>query len=295
MKASAPGKIFLFGEHAVVYGKKALVTAIDLRCFAEVKKRDDFRISSPLGITGIDFKKHPYISHAVKRFMEVKEIKGADIEVKSQIPIASGLGSSSAVTVSVLKALDAEFETSLTDEDIYEMARKVELDVQGIGSGTDPFLSTYGGCWLIPDRKPVSIGKFYFLVVNTFEESITGEMVRKVAKLKETFPEVVDSIMDAIGGLTISAIPYLEKRDIDSISTLMFMNQCLLKSLGVSSDKIDTIVSELNSMGIASKLTGAGGGGCVIGIGSNEKLTEATKKFSTAFFVKPEKEGVRIE
>jgi mevalonate kinase len=120
-------------------------------------------------------------------------------------------------------------------------------------------------------------------------------MVRKVAKLKETFPEVVDSIMDAIGGLTISAIPYLEKRDIDSISTLMFMNQCLLKSLGVSSDKIDTIVSELNSMGIASKLTGAGGGGCVIGIGSNEKLTEATKKFSTAFFVKPEKEGVRIE
>jgi mevalonate kinase len=295
MKASAPGKIFLFGEHAVVYGKKALVTAIDLRCFADVKKRDDFRISSPIGITGLDFEKHPYISYAIKRFMEIKEIKGADIEIKSQIPVASGLGSSSAVTVSVLKALDAEFEASLTNEEIYEIARKVELDVQGIGSGTDPFISTYGGCWLIPDRKPVNIGKVYFLVINTEEKSITGDMVKKVASLRKEFPDVVDSIMSAIGGITSVAIPHLENLNNDKISKLIRMNQCLLKSIGVSSEKIDEIVMKLNSLGIPSKLTGAGGGGCVIAIGDLEKLTEVTKVFPNAFFVKPEKEGAKVE
>jgi mevalonate kinase len=295
MKASAPGKIFLFGEHAVVYRKKALVTAINLRCYAEVRKREGFRISSPLGITGIDYEKHPYISYAIKRFSEFKNIEGADIEIKSQIPVASGLGSSSAVTVAVLKALDSEFEAHLTDEDIFEIARKVELDVQGIGSGTDPFVSTFGGGWLIPDREPVKIGNIVFLVINTGISSITGDMVKKVAKLKDEFPDIVEAIMDAIGSITISSIPELEKMNLNAISKLMFINQCLLKAIGVSNEKIDEIVSELNSMGIASKLTGAGGGGCVIGLASADILSDATRKFDLAFFVKPEKEGVKIE
>ncbi|RLI80742.1 mevalonate kinase, partial [Archaeoglobales archaeon] len=260
MKASAPGKIFLFGEHAVVYGKRALVTAINLRCFATVKKRDDFRISSPLGITGLDYENHPYISHAIRRFTEFKKIKGVDVEIESQIPIASGLGSSSAVTVSVLKALDAEYETGLTDEEIYEIARKVEIDVQGIASGTDPFISTYGGCWLIPERRPIKIGDIHFLVIDTGIKSITGEMVKKVAELKEEFPEVVEGIMDSIDKITVAAIPEVDRMDLAAISKLMFINQSLLNAIGVSTRKIDEIVAELNSMGIASKLTGAGGG-----------------------------------
>jgi|Deesub1362B_J571_1020462.scaffolds.fasta_scaffold00539_11 mevalonate kinase len=295
MKASAPGKIFLFGEHAVVYGKRALVTAINLRCFATVKKRSDFRISSSLGITGLDYEKHPYISYAIRRFTEFKKINGADIEIESQIPIASGLGSSSAVTVSVLKALDAEYEAGLTNEEIYEIAKKVELDVQGIASGTDPFISTYGGCWLIPERKPVKIGNIYFLVIDTGIKSITGDMVKKVAELRREFQEIVDGIMDVIDKITVAAIPNLDKMDLTSISKLMFINQALLNAIGVSTKTIDEIVAELNSMGIAAKLTGAGGGGCVIGVGEIDMLTKATERFKSAFFVKSEKEGARIE
>jgi mevalonate kinase len=295
MRASAPGKVFLFGEHAVVYRRRALVTAINLRCFAEVRKRTDFRISSPLGITSLDFEKHPYVSHAIKRFSEVKSIEGADIEIKSDIPIASGLGSSAAVTVAVLKALDAEFETNLSDEEIYEIARRVELDVQGIASGTDPFISTYGGCWLIPQREPIQIPKIDILVVDTGIKSITGEMVRKVAELKESFPGVVEKIMDAIDEITLAAVSKLEKLEFESIYMLMMMNQNMLKALGVSTTEIDWIVEELRSMGIASKLTGAGGGGCVIGLGSVELTNEAKEKFKSAVIVRPEREGARVE
>ncbi|AGK60558.1 mevalonate kinase [Archaeoglobus sulfaticallidus PM70-1] len=295
MIASAPGKLFLFGEHAVVYKKKAIVTAINLRCFAKVSKRDEFRISSPLGVTGLDFNIHPYISHAILRFREVRDIRGADIEIKSQIPPASGLGSSSAVTVAVLKALDAEFEAALTNEEIYEMARMVELDVQGIGSGTDPFLSTYGGSWIIPDRSPLNLGKIHFLIIDSGIKSYTKEMVNGVASLRERYPEVIDAVMDAIGKVSESAIPALENRDYDKIFDLFRINQCLLKAIGVSRREIDEMIAKLEELGISAKITGAGGGGCIIGLGEKDALTKATEIFGNAFFVKPEKEGVRIE
>ncbi len=297
MRASAPGKIFIFGEHAVVYGKRALVTAINLRCFANVKKRNGFRIISPLGTSGLDFERHPYISHAIRRFTKIKDIKGADIRIDSQIPIASGLGSSSAVTVSVLKALDAEYEAGLTDEEIYEIAREVELDVQGIASGTDPFISTHGGCWLIPERKPVKIGDVKFVVIDTGMKSITGEMVRKVAELRQKFPEIVDGIMDVIDRITLTAISEVKliQGSISKLMHLMFINQALLSAIGVSTKEIDKIVAELNSLGIASKLTGAGGGGCVIGVGEPDRLMKVKDRFKSAFFVNPETEGVRME
>ena len=291
MIASAPAKVILFGEHAVVYKKHALVTAVSLRCYANVKKSSRYRISSPLGTTTLDFEVHPWISYAIKNFSEIREIRGVEVSIKSEIPIASGLGSSAAVTVSVLKALDAEFEAGLSDEDIFEIAKKVEIDVQGIGSGTDPFVSTFGGTWLIPEKKELNFKDFDILIVDTNEKSITAEMVKKVAELRNRHPEIVDSIFDAIDSISLKASNTLESlKNVESLRELVFINQCLLKAIGVSSKKIDEIVELLNKKGIAAKLTGAGGGGCVIGIGNLENV-----KLKNSFIVRTEREGVRLE
>jgi mevalonate kinase len=292
--ASAPAKIILFGEHAVVYKRHAVVTAINLRCYAEAKKSNEIKIVSPLGVTGLDFDVHPYVSYAIKRFSEVKPINGVEIKIDSEIPIASGLGSSAAVTVAVLKALDGEFDAGLSDEEIYELARKVELDVQGIGSGTDPFISTFGGAWLIPEREPVEIGKIRLLVVNTGESSITAEMVRKVAELRERHPDIIERIFDAIDAIAIKSVKALEDLDLDMLSELVFLNQCMLKAIGVSTAKIDEIVERLAGFGISAKLTGAGGGGCVIGIGNDEALKVASKEVG-GFLVEAGAEGARFE
>lgn len=293
MRASAPAKIILFGEHAVVYKKHALVTAVNLRCYADVKKSSNFKIISPLGTTSLDFEIHPWISFAIKNFSKIKPIDGVEVSIKSEIPIASGLGSSAAVTVSVLKALDVEFETGLTNDEIYEIARKVELDVQRVGSGTDPFISTFGGMWLIPERKKLNFKDFDILVVNTNEESVTSEMVRKVAELRDKYPEIIDPIFDAIDRITLEAVEVFDKSSMieeNKLAELIFLNQCLLKAIGVSSRKIDEIVENLDKQGIAAKLTGAGGGGCVIAIGNVKNVN-----LENSFIVKPEKEGVRIE
>lgn len=282
MIASAPGKIILFGEHSVVYGRHALVSAINLRCKVEAKKSNKFRITSPLGVTGLDFDVHPYISFAIKRFCEFKKVNGVEITTISEIPIASGLGSSAAVTVATLKAISEEFGANLSDEEIFEIAKKVEIDVQGRASGIDPFISTFGGSWIFPERKKVNLS-FQFFVMKLWERS-TKAMVEKVAKLREKYPEVIERIFDAIDAISLKA-PIC---GLDEFEDLIHINQSLLRAIGVSSAEIDEIVSKLEKDGFKVKLTGAGGGGCIFGIFRN-------KKPNGSFLVKPETEGVRIE
>jgi mevalonate kinase len=284
MRASAPGKIILFGEHAVVYGKHALVSAINLRCHVEAKKSSSIRITSQLGTTSLDFDIHPYVSYAIRRFKEVKDIPGVEIKIKSEIPVGSGLGSSAAVTVATLKALDAEFGVDLSDEDLYELARLVELDVQGKASGTDPFISTFGGSWLIPERERVNV-PYNLFVINLGQKS-TAEMVSKVAELRERHREVIDRIFDAIDEITVEASKNVHDRKM--LEELISINQSLLRALGVSTPQIDRIISELEEKGIKAKITGAGGGGCIFGIADREIPFNCLK-------VKCENEGVRIE
>jgi len=291
MRASAPGKAFLFGEHAVVYGRHALVTAINLRCYVDASKGSGIRITSPLGTTSLDYEVHPYVSFAIKRFSEIKKIDGVKITIESEIPVASGLGSSAAVTVATLAALNAEFEAGLDREGIFELARKVELDVQGVGSGTDPFVSTFGGAWQIPERKPVDLD-MAFLVVDTGEKSITSEMVGGVAERRKNLPQVYEKIFDAIDAVAFVAIRNVS--DQRRYPELFRINQALLRAIGVSSRKIEELVEKLEGFGVAAKLTGAGGGGCVIGIGEEDKLMNAARELG-GMIVRTEKEGVRIE
>lgn len=268
MIASAPGKVILFGEHAVVYKRHALVSAINLRCYAKAEKYDSIVIESPLGKTGLDFEKQPYVSWAIKRFSEIKPIKGVYIKIWSDIPIASGLGSSSAVTVSVLKALSLLYDVDLDREEIFEIARKVELDVQGLGSGTDPFISTFGGTWLIPERRRVKAKKMDLTVIYTGKPSVTSEMVRKVAELRERYRDVVEKLFDAIDSITLSGVRFVESRDFDGLSYLFKVNNLLLKALDVSCSEIDNVIEKLERIGIPAKITGAGGGGSVIALGN---------------------------
>jgi len=283
MIASAPGKAIIFGEHSVVYGKHAVVSAINLRCYAKAEKSREIKIVSNFGETSLDFKGfHAYISYAIKRFQEVKPISGVKIQVKSQIPPASGLGSSSATTVSVLHAMNAEFEAGLSRDEIFELARRVELDVQGIGSGTDPFISTFGGSWILPEKKEFKT-ELEFSVINSGKPSVTAEMVRKVRVLKDRYPEIINPILDSMDSIALSGSLALEKNDLSKVSELFRINQSLLRALGVSTPEIDEIVAEVEKKGYSAKITGAGGGGCLLTTGEGEMR------------IKLSSEGVRLE
>ena len=108
---SAPGKVFLFGEHAVVYGKPGIAMAIKPRVFVTV--RDTKRPQRA---------KSPYIDSC----FEAMEVMGS-VYINSQIPSSSGLGSSAAVTVATLSAINDEFRLNKTREDIANMAFEIPV------------------------------------------------------------------------------------------------------------------------------------------------------------------------
>ncbi len=295
VRFSAPGKVIISGEHSVVYGRHALVTAVSLRCHVTVEEGEKLEICSRLGITGIDFEVHPYVSMAVL-VLEEKFGRFADrprIKIESEIPIASGLGSSAAVTVASLGALSRFYELDLSRDEIFELAKEVELRVQGKASGVDPFVSTYGGGWLMPEKSRVEFDA-EMLVVDSGESSVTAEMVKKVAELREDMKDVVEKIFDSMDAITLKIKESLEKRD-DRLRDLFRMNHCMLKAIGVSTPELDRIVDKLESLGLAAKLTGAGGGGCVLAVGDRNSIEGAFSSFKKAIMLRPEKEGLREE
>ncbi len=272
MIASAPGKVIIFGEHSVVYGKHAVVSSISKRCYVKAEKHSDFVISSQFGRTKLDFSgKHSYISYAIKRFSEVKKINGAKIIVNSEIPPDSGLGSSAAVTVATLTALNAEFEAGLSSEQIFELAKAVEIDVQGIASGIDPFICTYGGNWVLPEKRRFETN-IEFGLIESGESSVTAEMVKRVAELRKRYPNIVNKILDTMDYIAIEGAYALEKNDVKHIETLFKINQSLLRALGVSTPNIDRIIADLEKKGCAAKITGAGGGGMILTTGCGDKI-----------------------
>ncbi len=266
---SAPGKIYLFGEHAVVYGKRAIASAINLRTTATVRESNKTTITSLLGTTGIDYTVHPYIS----RCIESLGIPAVSIKIDSEIPVGSGLGSSAAAVIATLGALNAEFDLGMTRTAIAEVGHAIEREVQGAASPTDTFVSTMGGTTMItPEGSPPVSAKLRLIdcdivIGDTREFSSTKELVGNVRILHDRYPAIMNPIFDTIDRLSEIGVPLIERGDYRGVGELMNINHGLLDAIGVGSAKISALVYAARSAGAyGAKITGAGGGGCIVAL-----------------------------
>jgi mevalonate kinase len=249
---SAPGKVFLFGEHAVVYGKPGIAMAIKPRVFVTVRKsRRPQRAKSP------------YIDGC----FDAMGVVGS-VYINSQIPSSSGLGSSAAVTVATLSAINDEFALGKNREDIANMAFEIEKTVQkGRASPTDTTVSTYGGIVLIcgGSRRRLAPQNIHMVIGDSLVSHSTAKMVEQVADLKKQSPEIVDPILDAIEGVSLAAIHHLANHK--ELGRYMNMNHALLEALGVGHSQLSRLVLAARSAGaFGAKITGAGGGGCMVAL-----------------------------
>jgi len=249
---SAPGKVFLFGEHAVVYGKPGIAMAIKPRVFVTVRKsRRPQRAKSP------------YIDGC----FDAMGVIGS-VYINSQIPSSSGLGSSAAVTVATLSAINDEFAVGKSREDIANMAFEIEKTVQkGRASPTDTTVSTYGGIVLISggSRRRLAPQNMYLVIGDSLVSHSTSRMVEQVADLKKQNPEIVDPILDAIEGVSLAAIHHLSNPR--ELGRYMNINHALLDALGVGHPQLSRLVLAARSAGaFGAKITGAGGGGCMVAL-----------------------------
>lgn len=289
---SAPGKIYLFGEHAVVYGEPAIACAVELRTRVSARRSDAIRISSVLGTTGLDFEVHPYVSSAIKKLGSMN----VAIEISSDIPAGSGIGSSAAVTIATLSAINIKFGLGYDIEKLAAMGHEIEKEVQGAASPTDTFVSTFGGVVEIPSRKRLDIPDCAVVIGNTNKGKKTVELVKQVAVLKNEYPETVDPLIKTIGSLAKKGGTLVSGKDYLSLGKLMNMNHGLLDALGVCTMELAVLVYAARNAGAyGAKLTGAGGGGCMFALTDSPlKVAAAIKKAGgIAIITRITSEGVK--
>ncbi|MBP2147077.1 mevalonate kinase [Methanofollis sp. W23] len=249
---SAPGKVFLFGEHAVVYGKPGMAMAIKPRVTVTVRKhRHPAHVRSP------------YIEECFKS----AGVRGS-VYIRSQIPSSSGLGSSAAVTTATLAAISDEFKLGFSREEIARRAFAIEKKVQrGRASPTDTYVTTFGGIVLITgdSKRRLPPQNLHLVIGNSQISHSTAKMVELVAKEQRHHPEIVDPIMDAIGAVTTQAIKSINKPQ--QLGKCMDVNHALLEALGVGHPVLSKLVLSARAAGaFGAKMTGAGGGGCMVAL-----------------------------
>lgn len=283
---SAPGKIYFSGEHAVVYGEKAIAAAIDLRTRVTVQPSGDFIINSSLGSTGLDDRKHPYVTQCVRKIKDFIPT-GVKIDITSDLPVGSGLGSSAAVTIATLYALSICFDTNHTLSDIADLGYEIERTLQGVASPTDTFVSTMGGVITVPDRQTLTLPKCHIVVGNTGSFSSTRELVASVNSLKQTYPDTIDPVISAIGKLADYGSGLIIDLNYPALGRLMNINHGLLDALGVGSNELSHLTWASREAGAwGAKTTGAGGGGCMVAITDQpEKVARAIKSAGGQAFI----------
>ncbi len=276
---SAPGKIYLFGEHAVVYGEPALACAVELRTRVSARSSNDTTIKSGIGTTGLDFEVHPYVSSAIKKLGSPT----VEIKISSDIPVGSGLGSSAAVTVATLAAINIEFGLGYGNEDIARIGHEIEKEVQGAASPTDTFVSTFGGVVEIPSRKRLNLLECGIVIGNTNKGASpkkTAKLVKQVAQLKEEYPDSINPIIKIIGSFARHGKEMISEKNYNSLGKLMNVNHGLLDALGVCTIELSALVYAARNAGAyGAKLTGAGGGGCMVALtDSPREVADAIEK-----------------
>ncbi len=321
--ASAPAKVILFGEHFVVYGEPAIVLAIDKRAYAKAELRDDKRLylrSVNLNLAGYfengifnveqgnakeaKLKFEP-LKLAVEKVLEIHgENVGLNIEVNSTVPVAAGLGSSAAVAAAVTAAVGALLNVKMSKEDVFRISFEAERSVHGTPSGVDPAVSTFGGTLLFQmdtGFKPLDIKADVPLVIgDTGVERSTRVQVAKVRGVRDKYPRVVEPMIRTAREIVLRAIDALKENDLETLGDLMNINHALLCGLGVSDESLEWLINAARKAGaLGAKLTGAGGGGCMIALAENERLEQVLEAIQRAggraFIAKKTDEGVRVE
>lgn len=299
---TAPGKLMLMGEHAVVYGFPSLVTAIDERLTVEVEKITENKVLVDTPQAG-DTR---FVDEAVRQAQKAWGIPSVGFRIKTQSNFSGkyGFGSSASVTVAVLKALAVLFKTEAAPRDLFDLSYKTVLAVQGVGSGFDVAAATYGGTiYFVTAGKviePLEIKELPLIVGYTGMKADTTTLIKQVAEKKDKNLENVDRIFQAITKLVEEAKTRMLDGDWERVGRLMDFNQEYLRDLGISSEKLEAMISAAKKAGAwGAKLSGAGGGDCMIALGPSDKREAIQKAITEAggevIDVHSNAEGVRIE
>lgn len=294
------GKIILLGEHGVVHGRPALAAGLARGCTATAVPAAADRLTVlPWGVT-VDSEperddEHATLRAAFRAVLASGWDGGVDraghfhVTARLEIPAGAGLGASAALSVAVVRALDAAagasrddaaVGASRDDAAVVEASLAWERQFHGNPSGVDSAMAVYGGVALYLRGQPlhsVSIGCPLWLVVgHSGQAPSTADMVASVARQHGRAPAKVDKIFDGMEAVVNNGRSALAEGNLRDLGQLMELNQKLLNSLMLSTTAIEEMCGCARDAGaLGAKLTGGGGGGCMIALADSRKRADA--------------------
>lgn len=288
VKVSAPGKLFLLGEHAVVYDGTCLITAVDSRLSMTLKAEPAIEPTLTISAPAVGLKnwRRPLneVIHSTQFTGPASFIESSvalfhrqfpfdvslEIETASDFGATLGLGSSSATVATALFGLSALFGVNLSHRQLFDMGVEAIQQVQHLGSGADLAAAVFGGTlhFSNQDHREImllEVPSLPFMVVYSGQKAGTVNYVKQVRELHEAFPKIVPPIIDLMLTIVEEGRAYLENADWPQFGRLMNIQHGLLHAIGVDTLALAEIVFMARQAGaFGAKLSGAGGGDCAI-------------------------------
>lgn len=294
ISASACGKIILFGEHAVVYGRPAIAVPVtQVQATATIKPSDH-----GLTIHAADIDRaiavdaanpiDPLVSIVNLTLEHLNCLPPAvTIAVHSTIPIASGLGSGAAVSTAIVRALAQWFDARLDNAEVNALVYEVEKIHHGTPSGIDNTVIAYQQPVYFVRGQPTQTfavaRPFKVAIGNTGVASSTKITVGDVRKGWENDRARYEAWFDRIGAIVQQARSAIESGTIEQLGSLLDQNQVLLRDLDVSSSELERLISAAKHAGASgAKLVGGGRGGNMIALVDDHNVEAVTTALKEA-------------
>ncbi len=290
-KASAPGKVILFGEHFVVYGVKAILCAINKRVTVTAENIEEKIISIKSNIGDLELEPNKpilEIESPLKPFyylankMMQNQNAGIKIIIESEIPLGVGLGSSSACCVAGAAAISRLYSDT-SKEKILELAIEAEKTIFQNTSGADCTVCTYGGIMEYNKEngftKIKSEPNFHLVIANSNIEHSTELVVKEVKSFKEKNEEEFSKLCGDESNLIEDVLKSLKENNTKELGVKINQNQKYLEAIGVSNEKIKEMIQIGMKSSFGAKITGAGGGGCIFALTDETNLDETINQF----------------
>lgn len=266
MNASAPGKVILLGEHAVVYGEPAIAAAIGARVRVRVEDGPGAELMLPGGL----LTPPEVLDGVVAIAREVGRRRGFRAFTESEIPLGGGLGSSAALGVALARAFSLDEGRECLPAEAARLAMLLERVLHGAASGVDPAACAHGGAiWF--ERlhvEPLELrAQLWLVIAPTGIPRGTRATVLPLAKRRLEAPELYEPMLSRLGELVRGGRESVERGDLEDLGARFDEAHVVLGRLGVSCVELDRTVAALKAAGaLGAKLTGAGGGGAAIGL-----------------------------
>jgi mevalonate kinase len=272
------GKIILFGEHAVVHGVPAVAVAVEGGAVVQATPAAGVTTLAiaPWNLTvdtgAVEHPSAPLVQQALK---VARGFYADDLELTlaatMHLPAGAGMGSSAALGVAVLRAMDDARGLSRGQGELVDRAYEWEKVFHGTPGGIDNTMAVYGGVGLYAKGsgfKPVRLGApLRFLVGDSGEQRVGGKMIAIVRDKLARDPEFGKRWLAAIAAIVDNGKLALELGNARDLGQLMNMNHMELASVMVVTAELETMCQAARKAGaLGAKMTGAGGGGCMIAL-----------------------------